>query len=679
MKLSFTLNLMLLSGFLVTWLSIDESFASQTNSVKMYSMTESSSSDDDDHKIVCGEEKDDDSHSGDDDDHKYTDDDDHHSGDDDDHKTGDCPPPVPEFVKPLGNAHVIFENTRGESDIAVMTNLTTSTSAVCDKTQALINKSCNSFGLGSNDIIVVQNDNGGNLTKMIGVSNTDSTSYANKGTDNQLDYFSEGKHLFDIPKIRGAADKLSLLSPALPSGSYGTISFKQFIENVSLGRPMYGIVRVKVPLVKNTGETEEPEKESDDDDYHEDGHKGGSYYGSRDDDSDDESNKYRYSSKDKYRMCGEKPTPECSLCGPDLGTNIKPGNTICGYKISDTSKVNVFGSIMFDWVDCKSQVPIVLSDMPKNPEALKFKVSVPININPANANSSNTAMKDMISIANIVGSNKCPQGSPCNLPITSTINYGLVSDDAKKEFLYDNGYALTQQVFDGLSQSGKFSLLFPSGYEKGWAVAFSKLGITADGWKKLGFNAPDIVGILSENDIRNERFEDIPVYMYTGGMIDMHHHVNISGLVYVPQSMELEQLGKVINNSSFEPSHQYFSGAIIVRDSFYIEARYEGGITIISNNPNTYATIELDSSSGNHGRFQSFPSSNSGDNNNSSGGGTSSSSGGDSSGSGSSSGGGNSSGGGDDSSSGGSSSGGNNGNNQSRYNPGPQWIEVRPQ
>ncbi len=52
--------------------------------------------------------------------------------------------------------------------------------------------------------------------------------------------------------------------------------------------------------------------------------------------------------------------------------------------------------------------------------------------------------------------------------------------------------------------------------------------------------AAGLTGTISANDVRNPQFEDIPAYMYTGGLIDMHDQVNISGLVYVPQGMELE-------------------------------------------------------------------------------------------------------------------------------------------
>ena len=132
-------------------------------------------------------------------------------------------------------------------------------------------------------------------------------------------------------------------------------------------------------------------------------------------------------------------------------------------------------------------------------------------------------------------------------------------------------------------------MMLPSGYADGWAEAFDKLNITAADWSTIPgmtkqFRIPsDASGVMTANVIRSGNFEDIPTYLYSGGLIDMHDHVNVSGLVYVPQGMELE--AKVTGITK-----QYLSGAIIIRDSFYIEAK-DGTVTVISSDPLSYSSV----------------------------------------------------------------------------------------
>jgi len=630
------------------------------------------------------------------------------------------------------SSHLIFSNVDGISSIAIQTNLQTSLDNSCSKEDALYNKACNSFSLGDNEVQTIQSDNSGNLINQIGFDHKKATSYDNKGTKNQSNYFSDDKHLLQIKKYRNAADALSNRLTDLPLGTYGTISFSQFINNVANAQPMYGLVRVKVPLTRNQGNDNRTEKDDDERDDDE-----------RDDDESDDDDRR---SKNKYRLCGEEPTAECQLCGPGIGTDIKPGNKVCGTQINKNSKILVYGSIFFDWIDCKTEDPIPLADLPSSPRDIYFSVSIPININPANPDASG-AMASLADIPAVVGSNRCPGISPCTLPIQNPISYESISEESKTYYHKENNQSLTKSVFKDLTPAEKFSLLFPSGYESGWAAAFSELGVTASDWQSLGFKAPGDSEIIDVNDVKSDSFEDIPAYMYTGGLIDMHHHVNISGLVYVPQAIELEQKGyqpvkdkecrkesdddsdddehddddrkekdddsknfskpiihlktakteynnksdhekddddrdddehddddnkcesdddehdddnendddgrdkdddskhdsksnddghdkddnskhdgksdddkgddddKDRNDDSSEPdiaipAKQYITGAILVRDSFYIEAKQPGGITVINNNPDTYSNIELSPDSPIGGKPIPFPTKN---------------------------------------------------------------------
>ena len=691
-----------------------------------------------------------------------------------------------------GAAHLIFNNSAGKTEKGIFTNLNTATSENCSKEDALYAATCNSFALGDNEIQILQSDGAGNLINQIGVNNDASTSYNNKGTSTQLNYFVPGEHLFDMDKFRNASDAIGKLSPGLPKSTYGTISYKEFINNVANARPMYGIVRVKIPLVK-TLKSKNKHREGDDDDHHEGDDDDHDKHDS--DKSDDHSGKdsktlisikssehrEREREEYEYRFCGEKPTPECLLCGPDVGTDIKPGSTICGIKLGSNAQALVYGSLFFDWVDCKTEKPLTLNELPEQPRDIYFSISVPVNVNPANTSDSSGTMDSLDKIPGVIGPNKCSGISPCSIPVTNPIPFNLVSEESKSQYQYETNTELNGNVFSTLTKAQQFSLLFPSGYETGWEKAFNSLGISPNYWRSLGFDTAGSAGFIDINQIRASTFEDIPAYMYTGGLVDLHYHTNISGLIYVPQAIEIEQKGftttspggkechkegddddhegddddhkdhhdsdKHDSSSSHKtsttivmrsggheesddddkehddddkceesekdddsgkehmsdsdhhddddhghhgghqggetivsgPTRQYINGAILVRDSFYIEAMQSGAVTIINNDPNTYSNIKLSTGSSQGGKFQVFPTRVSGGSSGSSG---DSSTGGGSNGGGSGSG---SSGGSGSGSSGSGSSGSgpgtgsSGGDPSSTGNPGNQWIEIRPQ
>jgi len=185
----------------------------------------------------------------------------------------------------------------------------------------------------------------------------------------------------------------------------------------------------------------------------------------------------------------------------------------------------------------------------------------------------------------------------------------------------------------------------------GWLTAFRTLGLDQAEWRALGFTTRDAAGPFDAAAILDEAFQDIPALTYTGGLVDIHHHVNVSGLVYVPQALELEQKGfkteppeRHLEEDEAEhprrhgrsreddeeceadddgehrtrarsreddeddehrcpearriPSWQYVNGAVLVRDGFYLEAKHPGGITLLVNDPTTYSQIRLSTSSG---------------------------------------------------------------------------------
>lgn len=549
--------------------------------------------------------------------------------------------PEPEDDVKKGPAYVIIDMTGGvQGTPAIITNGKTgvdneygNASAIrCSKDDALKRGDCNSLAFKNSDLLVMQREADDSLSLDVGVFNSRSARYNNQGTTNELTYFKPGQHVFDLERFRNAATAIGKKNSNLTAFTYGTISWEQFIQNIATGKAMTGLVRVKIPLAQVTTPTKTGEE-----------------------------NKFLSRSGKRYGFCGSKKLSKCG-CGPGKdddndgsfeATNIKPGETICGVKIPSDAQINVRGAIMFDWVDCEKdgQPPIALDDLPESPRDLYFKVSVPININPADPRAVDGVMQHIDDIASISAGKQCPNNSieGCRIafPKAATFNYSWVSQDAKDRFRFKNEKALTADVFSALPAAEQYNLLMPSGYEQGWATAFRELGITHQYWQEvLGFRSGATKDgkdgkynqVISETDIRSSSFEDIPTYIYTGGLVDMHHHVNISGLVYVPQAMELEQKGLKIEKrlkkyeregkydddddeksksksysasdkdhdhevkscqrpqehyEVYMPAKQYISGAVLVRDAFFIEAENEGGVTIISQYPDSYDQSRL--------------------------------------------------------------------------------------
>ncbi len=415
-------------------------------------------------------------------------------------------------------------------------------------------------------------------------------------TQGAFNFFANGQHLFDLNRLRATADWLSqdnngnslpdniTPDPGIAFGTYGTISMQQFLDNIVNGRTMYGIVRVKVPLERQSAA-------------------GGTAKNAL---------AQTVNANTLYGFCSNSSAGLCSCApGKNAGfSDIKIGSTACGLSIPASAKIKVRGSLLWDFVDNLSGSPVALANLPFIPRALYFKVSIPILVNAEGDLDNNGAMDNMPYIKSLTAT--MSGTNPINITGTiPAIDYNRVPLSAKNAYQHATGTALTAAEFATLNRPTQYHLLMPSGYETGWADAFNALNLTATTWASLppagcvGQNGssctkfsvpPGISGILSANDLRSGKFEDIPTYLYSGGLIDMHSHVNISGLVYVPQGMELEA------KDSNAPTQQYVYGAVIVRDTFYIEAK-TNTITLFSAGPETYSTAltTLSSSSTNTG------------------------------------------------------------------------------
>jgi len=455
---------------------------------------------------------------------------------------------------------LIIDNTGSTSIAGITTNLPTSDDVGCQKDSVLKNKTCNSFDIASNRFQVVNRAADDSIEGAVGVSAAKAGSYSNK-PKTPLTYFTGDNHAFNLDKLRTAADTLSsptmvaaisaLPSPPAPE-SYGTISWAAFVKHVAAGTPLYGIVRVKVPLTQNGG--------------------GKTSFCSKMDPT-------------KFAKCG---------CAPDSSTDLSVGASECGITMTANAQFNVRGSLFLDFVDCDTGMPVTLTKLKNNAEELKIKVEIPINVNPANPIGALNVVNNIRSITDI----SCA-GATCDSVISGTIPFTLVPPSSFEAYKASTGTDLNATIFDSLSRADQYHLLLPSGYVDGWAAAFAKLNIGTTTWAQMGFGIGDESLSITKDMIRSDKFEDIPALLYTGGLVDMHHHVNVSGLVYVPQSIELEQ--------KTSDGIQYVAGAIMVRDGFYVEGNTSGNsITYFANDPGTYSQIPLASTNPAAGTFTAY-------------------------------------------------------------------------
>ncbi len=116
---------------------------------------------------------------------------------------------------------------------------------------------------------------------------------------------------------------------------------------------------------------------------------------------------------------------------------------------------------------------------------------------------------------------------------------------------------------------------WPSGYKTGW----NDVGTYASGSKDP--RGKTLSGYESFGP-----YEDMPALMYSGGIVDIHHEANISGVVYTPDFVEIEQKKK--NNEV-----QYINGAIFAGNGIYLESNdCSGGIGVVYD-PDTLDSLKV--------------------------------------------------------------------------------------
>ncbi|MFZ5503463.1 MAG: hypothetical protein ACOY3V_08070 [Pseudomonadota bacterium] len=468
-------------------------------------------------------------------------------------------------------------------------------------------------------------------------------------TQNQADatrrttFFANGQHLFDLDRLRAAADYLYdyrtgvsqagiAFTVSHPAGTFGTISWAQFLNNIANNRTMYGMVRVLIPLQLGTAATYKSPGGGTASSIGETCASGspGTFMNAqfntvqqdavgniiRDTSGNALLNQKCVTAGSLFGFCDH--TAANSMCGT---TTLNGGPTNSTATMSGGS-IRVKGSLLYDFVSDNNYTitgstnnrsylkgdPISLEHLHFDAKAYTYiKVELPIMVNWANDDCTNTAKAIRTSyncgqgpdgaLDNIDYINWLTGGTSANLGIygvfdpPTTIDFLHVPQASKDAYQHQFGVPLTTGVWGTQNQANRYHLLMASGYAQGWADAFRELGITSAKWTSIPitptFLAPAASasdGILTVNEIRGEAFEDIPAYLYSGGLVDMHQHLNLSGLMYVPQSLELE--AKAAN------VRQYVMGAIIMRDGFFIESQ-AGSVTVISSDPTSFSNIRV--------------------------------------------------------------------------------------
>ncbi|HEX5337540.1 MAG TPA: hypothetical protein VFW53_03810, partial [Gallionella sp.] len=556
-----------------------------------------------------------------------------------------------------GKSVVIIDNTPNPGSPGVVTNMATNATAVM---KGLGEGNEIEVKLGG-EIQVMQRDNKvtpHDLIDEIGANNANSTSYQNYYSKTKATYFANGTQLFDLDKMRRAAEWEALniapsstgvacTYPTLPGGTYrayknskllnngansiardangtpvpgpvgschfaakytidpafdpatgktggnyGAISWAQFVYNVANNITMYGIVRVLIPAEAGSATTTKNAL--------------GSIVTSTVDPI--------------YGKCKTATTKTLCLNPPNVG--IQPGASVTltdwkgvktTYTIPAKAQVRVRGSLFFDFVNGQKSyasgvIPgIGLGLLPSGKE-LKFNMWMPISVNAGNDRDGDGIMDNLEYIeslsAGVVCSNTAGPSFPCSYRFKTTdltIDPNQVPQEAVDTYnaqynttFRDSADPAFVAKFNKLNLPNQYHLLMPSAYAQGWADAFAELNISATQWSDRGFTVPTKKNTpLTVADTRSNGFEDLPVYLYSGGTADLGNHINISGLMYIPQSIELEVSG---GGSTFTGTRQYIMGGVIVRDGFELESK-QNSIQVISSDPLSFASARLNPNS----------------------------------------------------------------------------------
>ncbi len=491
-----------------------------------------------------------------------------------------------------------------------------------------------------------------------------------------LDLFSLNGQAFDLDRLRYMSNKLwRKWKEDVQDGDgwytkfgyqpTGTMSFEQYLSNINNGHPMFGIVRVMVPVNATSG-------------------KGDVQY-------------------DPDYMSGcvdgkEFSSPGGSACTVTWTASV-PGktNTLNSYYgVSDKTcakTIEVYGMLLYDYVDEGSYTPDNFETgqdyvdnatqgtnnqiLPRSSsKSVYIKVTEAILVNPVNdlltgdyktagrdfrMDSLETGRAYMISESGQGGSKTAMDAAKVSdayvweywmreaATKSSSSRAAIISSLASEYDVINESFTVTtgeRSKFNGGEWSGmetkdQYHAYFPSGYERGWMIAFDALDLQPQEWGKMPNKGTTLVGgkniniafpakkdpgktdyasfkVPTEtidmdfyngsipgntstatvvdtdppgNPIPNTfltTWEDLPALSFAGGVLDIHAHANISGMQYTPDSAEIET-----KKDKYAP-FQYINGALLVGNGVFLE---DGGTSdfsmiAISYNANTFDQLK---------------------------------------------------------------------------------------
>lgn len=523
-----------------------------------------------------------------------------------------------------GNGRAIFDFTAHPDTFAITTNMNFTNSPddsilpECEYRKGPMSGNC--IEGASAEVLVTENKN---LVLYKGEQENIRKENMRNNNQSKLKYFKDGEAWFDVERLRAAADWLAAnkqqqtnvdLPDELTPGAQistpitGTMTMRQFLRNVANNQVMYGVVRVLVGLGSDANG--KPRQCSDDDDTTV------CDCATERLDKDDYEKKHGHGTYTPdnvhHAMCHrfeeiEKPDHHYDVQEP------LDSDKVCALDVTD-KKIKVKGALFFDYVyetkDADGNTvytPVELDvNNGQDDDLEEISIGLPIWVNWDDGetvsgqavvdDNSGTLNPDLVSDIKAVSTGDLDK---------TYIKFDNVPQSAVDDYkFYTNQNIDTDTKFSELADITRYHLLMPSGYAKSWAEAFNVLGVTPTEWENIMKNTghaalpefsaptpsnPGPATLWAADDFRSDEFEDIPAFLYAGGVIKIKtNKVFISGLTYIPQSLTLD-VGGDNNNTT---TTVYFTGAVMIRDGFLIHAR-DNGLLLMSSDPNTYSKMAV--------------------------------------------------------------------------------------
>jgi hypothetical protein len=441
-------------------------------------------------------------------------------------------------------------------------------------------------------------------------------------------------------------DKMSLIGWAtrFKYQPTGTMSFETFIDNIVNGRTMYGIVRVVIPIDMSGEAYLDPAQPVNGAEFPATSHTWAPTIK-----DDNLSLLVRKWSKVVYKNAN--PWTTINVYGMLLFDYVNKSSYDPDHFLDQKQDyVNNYASVAaHDSASHNGQVNVILPRSRSRHENLQDDEL--LNINPTWVNTSgrvdsaNSARTYMVKNSTAYVPTDVSDASVYEYwmrkavmyPVGNATRTAIINDLTGVGSQYDyktqtfNGGASRRSDYDStewakIPEKDQFHAYFPNGYEHGWMVAFDALRMadldatttekTPGSWwmhltdnaigtdvSAVGKNYPpfgvpnpaDAISVDADGDgtltkmpnFFSTGWEDLPAFAFAGGLLDVHAFANISGMLYTPDSCEIESNGNHTANES--GAQEYISGAIIAGNGIWLGGETNNNTMIaISYNFNSF-------------------------------------------------------------------------------------------